>query len=103
MDRNDYQRQVDEENAEKRGFNAIGDLFGKYTAPIKKGKGPTERGELLKYFSGKLSMKIPRVAFHVAHLKELKDLYFLKSSCDDAERRGVAWGAAFWTSIKPKK
>lgn len=30
----------------------------------------------------------------------LQDLYFIKSSCDQAEQRGIAWGAAFYTSVK---
>ena len=30
------------------------------------------------------------------------DLYALISRCDDAERRGTPWSAAFWTIIKPK-
>lgn len=50
-----------------------------------------------------MHMTIPRIAMHLSHLKELKDLYYLKSSCDQAEKRGVAWGAAFWTAIKYEK
>ena len=30
-----------------------------------------------------------------------KDLYALISKCDDAERRGYAWGAIFWRELKP--
>ena len=39
------------------------------------------------------------MAAKLAHLKELKDLYFLKSDCLQAELRGIPFGAAFWTSI----
>lgn len=62
----------------------------------------TERGELLRYFAERLKMPIPRVARHLGHLKELSDLYYLKSDCDQAAQRGVPFGAAFWTAIKPK-
>lgn len=62
----------------------------------------TERGDLLKYLAGKMGWSIPRMAKQLSHLKELQDLYFLKSDCDQAEKRGIQWGAAFWTAIKPK-
>lgn len=79
------------------------DPIGKHLkAPEIKQKGrQTERGEALLYISRKTGMTIPRVAFHVSHLKEMKDLYFLISDCDKAEKRGVPWGAAFWTALKP--
>jgi len=32
-----------------------------------------------------------------------KDIYSLISKCDDAQRRGVAWSAAFWTEIRPQQ
>lgn len=63
----------------------------------------TERGELLKFFSQKMQMPIPRVARHLGHLKELKDLYYLKSECEQAEKRGIPFGAAWWTGITIKK
>lgn len=72
-------------------------LFAAYRMPEK--KKASERGELLRYFSEKLSRPIPRVAMYVKGL-EVKDLYFMKSDCDQAEARGVPWGAAFHTSLK---
>lgn len=67
--------------------------------PITK-KRVTERGELLKYFSERLGIPIPRVARHLFHLDELQDLYYLKSDCDQAVARGIPFSAAFWTAIK---
>jgi hypothetical protein len=32
-----------------------------------------------------------------------KDLYALISKCDDAERRGYAWGAIFFKEIRPNQ
>lgn len=71
-------------------------------APELKKTRATERGDLLKYFSGKLKKPIPRVAFALTGM-DLQTLYYIKSDCDQAERKGIPWGAAFWTSIKPKK
>lgn len=68
--------------------------------PLKKSN-KTERGELLKYFAGKLHLTIPRVAFHLTGFK-LPDLYYMKSVCDDEERRGNIWAKVFWGSIKPR-
>ena len=59
----------------------------------------TERGELLKYFAQKLNLTIPRVAFHLTGFK-LPDLYYMKSVCDDEERRGNIWAKVWWGSIK---
>lgn len=64
-----------------------------------KGRGPTERGELLKYFSQKIGKPIGFVAMKLTGFK-LPDLYYLKSTCDDAERRGTPWGKVFYGSIK---
>lgn len=70
----------------------------------------SERGDLLVYIAEKLGWKVSRVAFHVAHLKQIADLHYLKSVCDDAENRwkrtnkkeGCAWAAAFWHETRPK-
>lgn len=62
----------------------------------------TERGELLKYFAGKLGISIPRVAGAVAYLKTLEDLYYLKSICDQYEREGKPWGKCFWGALKAR-
>ncbi len=67
-------------------------------APQKK---QSERGSLLEYFAGKLHKKIPYVAFKLTGM-DLSTLYFIKSSCDQAENRGIPWGAAFYSSIKVK-
>ncbi len=37
-----------------------------------------------------------------SHLKSLSDWSYLKSICDDAERRGDIWSRVFWGSLKPK-
>lgn len=60
----------------------------------------TERGELLKYFAGKLDKKIPYVAFKVAKLS-LQDLYYIKSACDLYEHDGNPWSKGFYGSLKP--
>lgn len=79
----------------------LSSLFPEYQVPQPQKKSRvTERGELLKYFSTRLNMPIKRVAFHVGHLKECKDLYYLKSDCEKAEHRGVPFSAAFWHAIK---
>lgn len=73
-----------------------------YQLPTPKNTRATERGDLLKYFAERMAMTIPRVARHLAHLTKLEDLYYLKSDCEQATTRGVPFGAAFWTAIKPK-
>lgn len=77
-------------------MKSVADLLARRDKEQKK---VTERGELLAYFAQKLGKKIPYVAFRVQGMG-LKDLYFIKSDCDQAEARGVAWGAAFHTSLK---
>lgn len=42
------------------------------------------------------------VGVELSHLK-LPDLYYLKSTCEDAERRGKPFSVIFWWSIKPKE
>lgn len=88
----------------------IKDLFGQPTFAPKKRR--TERGDLLVYFADKLNIGRAQkklkdvtpasVGFWLTGFT-LHDLYYLKSSCDDAERRGTPWGARFWTSIREKK
>lgn len=79
---------------------ATSSLFANYRIPVK--NQVTERGELLKYFSLKLQRPIPRVATYLKGMQDLKTLYYIKSDCDQAEARGVPWGAAFHTSLKPR-
>jgi hypothetical protein len=80
--------------------HTIGSLFAGYAMPQPK-KQVSERGELLEYFCKKLSIKIPMLMGRWLWPGiTLQDLYFIKSSCDQAEQRGIAWGAAFYTSVK---
>lgn len=59
----------------------------------------TERGELLKYFAGKINKPIGYVAMRLTGFA-VKDMYYLKSLCDQEEKRGTPWGKAFFGSIK---
>ena len=67
----------------------------------------TERGDLITYFHERVldkkgkSFRIAFIATKLAHLS-LQDLYYLKSTCEDASRRGKPFGAIFWWSIKAK-
>lgn len=72
-------------------------LFAAHAKPVK--SKVTERGELLKYFASKIDKKIPYVAFKVMKIPT-KDLYFIKSTCDDYERRGNPWAKGFYGSLK---
>ena len=47
-------------------------------------------------------MSYPAVAVKLSHIKSLSDLYYLKSTCEDAERRGYPWSAIFWKEIRPQ-
>lgn len=90
---------------------SISDLFTGYkiSAP-KKRKRKGERGDLLEYFTMKINIqrmkdgyapiKISYIAFKVGHLKRLEDLYYLKSICEDAEKRGGIFSKVFFGSIK---
>ena len=75
-------------------------------------KATSERGELIAYFTDRLNatrdgkqykkLSYAAVAVKLSHLKQLQDLYFLKSTLLDAERRGYPWSAIFWKEIKAK-
>lgn len=39
----------------------------------------------------------------LAHLKEPKDFYYLKSVCEDARRRGGSFTKKFWFELDPEK
>jgi len=67
-------------------------------APAQKSRA-TERGELLKYFAGKLGRDIRYVAFKVTKMS-VQDLYYLKSSCDAYEQMGNPWARGFYGSLK---
>lgn len=68
----------------------------------KKKRPPTERGELLKYFAMKTGKPIGYIAMRLKHMPELKDLYYLKSTCDQEEFRGTPWTKVFYGSIKAR-
>src|SRR5689334_12427990 len=87
---------------EDRGFVPIKDLFGKDRL-LKRGKVLDERATLIAYFAKKMGWTGRGTAITVGHLKELRDLYYLKSDCDQAEARGVPWPAAFRTALGIRK
>ena len=74
----------------------------------------SERGDLLHYFMQKLNMTRTRDGLAPLTMARMgralqgiptKDLYFLKSVCDDAQKRnGIdAFSKKFWWEINPKK
>jgi hypothetical protein len=88
------------------------DHIGKHLEKKKKADKATERGELMRYFMDKLNP--PRVKdglppLTMARMGRLlvaiptRDLYYLKSVCDDAESRGSSFSKKFWWEVKPKK
>lgn len=81
-------------------MQSISSLFPSMQLEVKKVKS-NERGELLKYFAGRVHKPIGYIAFKLTGM-ELKDLYYLKSICDDSARRGNSWGKTFWGSIKAR-
>lgn len=83
------------------------------TAQKKKDRA-TERGELMEYFMRKLNYARVRdgmLALTMARMGRTlvaiptKDLYYLKSVCDDADKRGGidAFSKKFWWEVKPRK
>lgn len=64
-------------------------------------KSSNERGELLKYFAEKIKKPIGFVAMRLTGFS-VKDMYYIKSICDQEERRGEPWSKIFYGSIKPK-
>lgn len=85
-------------------FVQVKDLFGTDKV-VSKSK--SERGDLLSYFYEKISptykgkLRMSSLAFRTSHL-QLPDLYYLKSKCDQEERRGEPWAKVFWGSLKPR-
>jgi hypothetical protein len=79
--------------------------------PTKKSRA-TERGELMKYFraelnrgrvrDGLLPLTMPRMG-KIFEAIPTKDLYFLKSVCDQHAERGGDFSKRFWWEIDPKK
>lgn len=89
----------------------ISTLFGeKRFVPPKRHR--SERGDIMDAILARLNpprakegrrpVTHKRLGFLLAGVPT-KDLYALVSKCADAERRGVPWGAAFWTEIRPRR
>ncbi len=75
----------------------IKDLFGDERILVKKRR--TERGDLLEYFALKTKRNIKYIAFRCTALS-VKDLYYIKSACDDYERNGNPWSKGFFGMLK---
>lgn len=91
-------------------FKAI-EKRGPLPKPDKK-KWGTERGELMRYFLDRLNPSrvqagIPPLTMgRMGKLLEAiptKDLYALKSQCEDTERCGYSFSKRFWWEVKPKE
>ncbi len=81
--------------------------------PDKKKSKATERGELMRYFMHKLNMTRTRDGLPPITMGRLgrvlvaiptQDMYFLKSICDDAQKRGDidSFSKKFWWELNPK-
>lgn len=67
---------------------------------------------MLKYFQGELNrarvrdglppISMPRMG-KILELIPTKDLYYLRSVCDDTAKRGGEFSKKFWWEIKPRK
>jgi hypothetical protein len=78
----------------------------------KKRKRLTERGELMRYFKDALNktrisdgfeyITMPRMG-KILEAIPTNDLYYLKSVCDEAARRGNSFSKRFWWELDPKK
>lgn len=83
---------------ETKPYESATDLFGAYRIVPK--SGASERATLLGFFSSKTGIAIERVAGMVGHLKDLRDLYYLKSDLEQAYARGVPYSAAFRKALQ---
>ena len=54
----------------------------------------------LKEWKGKRKLTKAFFAIKTAHLKKDEDWFFLKSLCEQEEKRGVPFMKTFWSSIK---
>jgi hypothetical protein len=89
------------------------DHISSHIRPAAKKSKITERGELMEYFLGKLNagrvqdglapMTMGRMARVFVGIPT-KDIYFLKSICDDAQKRNgpSAFSKKFWWEMNPK-
>jgi hypothetical protein len=78
----------------------------------KKRKRLTERGEMMRYFKDELNktrikdgfeyISMPRMG-KILEMIPTSDLYYLKSVCDEAARRGNSFSKRFWWELDPKK
>jgi hypothetical protein len=89
----------------------LANLFGKRAA-LPKPKRSTERGDLYDTILTRLNPARVRDGYRpltygrLGYLLEgvkTGDLYALLSKMNDAERRGVAPGAIFWSEIRPNE
>lgn len=78
--------------------------YQQLTTQITKSGARSERAELIRFFVDNLRNKDGKpfparlIAVKLGHLKELKDLYYLKSICLQSSN----FGKTFWGSIKHK-
>lgn len=84
---------------ETDSYQSASDLFGVARVLTTKNR-KTARGELLKFFADKTGRSMGYVAFKCTGL-DMDALYYLQSDMRQANARGVAWGAAFHTALKP--
>lgn len=90
--------------------------IGKHIAgtAAKKRDKSTERGELMEYFMRKLNFARRRDGLPALTMARMgrtlvaiptSDLYYLKSVCDDADKRNGldAFCKKFWWEVKPRK
>ncbi len=94
-------------------YNGGMEHIGSHIRPMVKKTKITERGELMEYFLQKLNagrvqdglapMTMGRMG-RVLVAIPTNDLYFLKSVCDDAQKRNgpSAFSKKFWWEVKPK-
>lgn len=77
----------------------------------KKRSRDTERGELMRYFMVELNkarrrdglppLTMPRMG-KIVELISTENLYYVKSVCDDAAKRGGEFSKKFWWEVKLK-
>lgn len=87
-------------------LQSMTDLLGntRYLSP-KRGTPISERAGIVKYFADTFGLNGKRLAIKMSHLKDLGDLYFLKSEITDTiNRRGLVAGRkAFYYKIRTEK
>lgn len=82
------------------------DLFGRTRLVNNKGRALDERATLVQYFHERARDKkgepfeVSYIGYRLSHLKDLKDLYYLKSLCEQETKRGANWNKVFFGSLK---